>query len=143
MRTKKSFGIMCYNCGKFTPKGGEKYKENIISSLGKCPSCGGLVENGKCETCHAKKIQEMFVFDEEGKKMEEKVKSINQVDRVDRVDRVDWADQESYVCGCGEKVLAEKDVKKSWWDSIEWMICPGCGERKRKGYFLEGVKKNE
>ena len=46
--------------------------------------------------------------------------------------RADRADQESYVCECGEKVLVKESIDTSWWDGIEWVICPECGERKKR-----------
>ena len=120
MRTKKSFGIMCYNCGKFTSK-----------SSNKCPSCGGLVKNGECKVCHAKKFQETFVFEEkEGKKIEDRADQADQ-----QVDQADQAGQGSYVCECGEKIVVKENIKRSIWDSVEWIVCPACGNRRKR----EGV----
>ena len=134
MRVVRSPGIVCRNCGKFFPKEKKKAEKTIpfspgkSSSPGKCPSCGGLVKNGKCETCHAKKFQEMFIFKEkEEKKIEDRADQADQ-----QVDQADRADQESYVCECGEKVLVKESIDTSWWDGIEWVICPECGERKKR-----------
>ena len=123
MRIKKSFGITCYNCGKFTPipKEGEKHEENITSSDNKCPSCGGIIKNGECQSCHARKFQEMFVFDKKFLEEKEEDKQKKQKRKL-----------KTYVCECGKEVRVRGNVRRSWWDSIEWVICPACGERKRK-----------
>ena len=122
MRLVRSPGIVCRNCGKFFSREKGKRKKAVMSSSGECPSCGGLVENGKCETCHARKFQETFVFEEKKEKKEKKTE-----------DRADRADRESYVCECGEKVLIiEENIKRSIWDSVEWIICPHCGDRRKR-----------
>ena len=120
MRIKKSFGIVCYNCGKFTAKEKED-KENIISSAEKCPSCGGIIKNGECQTCHARKFQKMFVYEKE-KEIKEENKQKGQKER-----------PENYICeSCGEKVKIRGNIKRSWWDGVEWVECPECGEMKKR-----------
>ena len=44
---------------------------------------------------------------------------------------------DSYSCMCGEEVDIEENTDTSWISGIEWVICPNCGERRRK----ENLKK--
>ena len=105
------------------------------TSSEKCPSCGGIVKDNQCQTCKAKKVRGMFVFDkkyleegegegEEGEEKLEKVKS-----------ELGQVDQGSFICDCGEKIVIEENTERSLLDGIEWVICPECNSRRRKEYL--------
>ena len=124
---------MCINCGKFVPKEGEKEKENVVSSE-KCPSCGEAVKNSECQKCGSEKLSDgTFVYPKKEEKKEEKKK-------VERAIKAGWDKVYYYICECGEKVSVGKDVEVSWWDGLEWLICPNCGNRREKDVFLESMK---
>ena len=86
-------------------------------------------------------------------KLKEKRDELRQVDEEKREEIKEENKQKkrrkkpkSYICECGEEVKIRENVKRSWWDSIEWVICPDCGESRKKediykDYLLKGENK--
>ena len=73
------------------------------------------------------KIEDML----EGASVEKEV--VEEEEKLEKVkSKLDQVDQDSFTCECGEKVAIEENTKRSAWDSVEWVICPECGSRRKK-----------
>ena len=123
LRLVRSPGLVCRNCGKFVPM--EELEKNVVSSE-KCPSCGGIIKNNRCQICNAKKVQGVFVYGKECEKEREEIKEENKQKKQKEKPKI-------YICEfCGEEIEIEKNIRRSLWDSVEWVECPECGEMKKK-----------
>ena len=145
VRRKKSPGLVCINCGKFTST---RREENVVSS-GECSSCGGVVKDSECQKCGSEKLPDgTFVYEKKDIKVEKRGGGSRREEggkkkiRENKAIKIGWDKAYYCICECGEKVRIEESVERSWWDGVEWVVCPNCGERKEKD-FLEEIKKNE
>ena len=133
---------------KIEKEKGEISSDEEISSSNKnnkekCPSCFGKIKDNKCQDCGAIKVQDgKYVPPENIKRKENKggeVRMEEKKEKEENENRYVWSSKilHSYICGCGEEVEVEENIQTSFWTGVEWVICPNCGERRRKENLIK------
>ena len=125
-----------------------KKKDEVSPINERCPSCFGAIENNKCRECGAVKIQSgKYVPPDNIKEKGDKKKKMEEKEKIkqgeNKISKYVWAPGilYSYICECGTEVEVEKNTQTSFWDDIEWVVCPNCDERRRKENLIREARK--